>query len=252
MTLETGRHLLARDARIPALGATAPIHGGVLVAALVLLCGSFGLLALPEATVLALGEEDGWIEAIGAIAFLAAGVLYARAAFACGRHDSSRGARPWLLVLALAFLFAGAEEISWGQRLIGWETPPGIEAINSQGETTIHNLAIFQEDQRFDFYLLFNLFWLAYCLALPLGARVEPIAGLARRLRVPVPPLWSGGLLLATYVTFKFTAIQFPHGGEVRHVANELKETNSAVVILLLAAWELRRVRRTTEATEDA
>lgn len=32
------------------------------------------------------------------------------------------------------------EEISWGQRLFGWETPAAWAALNHQGETNLHNL----------------------------------------------------------------------------------------------------------------
>jgi hypothetical protein len=45
-----------------------------------------------------------------------------------------------MLVLAGALLlFAAGEEISWGQRLLGWETPAALRARNVQEETTIHN-----------------------------------------------------------------------------------------------------------------
>ncbi|MFN8476230.1 MAG: hypothetical protein U0074_00170 [Kouleothrix sp.] len=42
-----------------------------------------------------------------------------------------------------AFLIAG-EEISWGQRLFGWQ-PSDLAAINHQGETTVHNIRWVQE-----------------------------------------------------------------------------------------------------------
>jgi hypothetical protein len=32
------------------------------------------------------------------------------------------------------------EEISWGQRIFGWNTPDALSAINYQNETTIHNI----------------------------------------------------------------------------------------------------------------
>ena len=39
----------------------------------------------------------------------------------------------------LLFILAGEEE-SWGQRLLGIETPPSISEINAQHETNLHNL----------------------------------------------------------------------------------------------------------------
>jgi len=38
------------------------------------------------------------------------------------------------------FFFVGMEEISWGQRLIGLETPQFMKEINTLGETNIHNI----------------------------------------------------------------------------------------------------------------
>lgn len=53
---------------------------------------------------------------------------------------------PWLaglyLVAAVGVVFIAGEEISWGQRLLGWATPEGIAAINKQGETNIHNVGL--------------------------------------------------------------------------------------------------------------
>jgi hypothetical protein len=34
----------------------------------------------------------------------------------------------------------GIEEISWGQRIFGIETPNSFKDLNYQGETTVHNL----------------------------------------------------------------------------------------------------------------
>ncbi len=42
--------------------------------------------------------------------------------------------------LSLALLFMVGEEISWGQRIFGWQTPESLNAINQQSETTFHNI----------------------------------------------------------------------------------------------------------------
>lgn len=51
---------------------------------------------------------------------------------------------PWqaslFILFGLAMFFAAGEEITWGQRVLGWETPEHIQAINEQGETNLHNL----------------------------------------------------------------------------------------------------------------
>ncbi|MFC2157502.1 hypothetical protein ACFLT9_06660 [Acidobacteriota bacterium] len=38
------------------------------------------------------------------------------------------------------FFFVGMEEISWGQRLFGLETPGFMKGVNTLGETNIHNI----------------------------------------------------------------------------------------------------------------
>lgn len=47
-------------------------------------------------------------------------------------------------LFAIALLFVGLEEISWGQRLLGVKSPDFFETYNSQSEITIHNLEWFR------------------------------------------------------------------------------------------------------------
>lgn len=42
--------------------------------------------------------------------------------------------------LACGFLFMIGEEISWGQRMFGWESPETFKAVNKQEETNLHNI----------------------------------------------------------------------------------------------------------------
>ncbi len=42
--------------------------------------------------------------------------------------------------LAAGIFFIIGEEVSWGQRLFGWETPEALKAVNRQHETNIHSL----------------------------------------------------------------------------------------------------------------
>lgn len=45
-----------------------------------------------------------------------------------------------LLIFALATLTIGCEEISWGQRILGFKTPGLVSDSNTQKELTAHNL----------------------------------------------------------------------------------------------------------------
>ncbi len=44
------------------------------------------------------------------------------------------------LLVCTGLVFLLGEELSWGQRLLGWSTPESLLAVNKQGETNIHNI----------------------------------------------------------------------------------------------------------------
>ena len=86
--------------------------------------------------------EDRPVEALTFIALLGASVLAVRLAW---RH---KGGYPWVSVAyvlfgAASFLIA-VEEVSWGQRWLGFETPESFRGINRQGELTLHNVGALQ------------------------------------------------------------------------------------------------------------
>jgi len=92
--------------------------------------------------------------------------------------------RLWLfgtyLVVALGFFVAGAEEISWGQRILGIETPADFAERNLQGEITIHNLP---EIQRYMHaaYLTLTLFGF---LGRPMIRTLRPFTQWAERAKL--------------------------------------------------------------------
>ena len=113
--------------------------GGIVLAASVLFTAL--LIASPR-DYRNVGAEDGFIEWVAAAALLLGSgfcALWARRLLASPRP------RNWLRLLAAAgfavlFFVMAMEEISWGQRLIGFATPEGIAAQNWQGEFNLHNL----------------------------------------------------------------------------------------------------------------
>lgn len=167
---------------------------------------AFGVLAwvvpflVSGDTTLHLTREDGPYETVGALAFFAAGVLFAALFVRTWRGDRCW----WFLVLAGLFVFAAGEEISWGQRILGWGDVD--RSTNVQGETTLHNLDVFDtvEGGWLKFPRLFLLFWLGWLVALPLLAGLtEPVRTLAHRLRIPIPALVFGLVMLANLALSK-------------------------------------------------
>jgi hypothetical protein len=95
----------------------------------------------PEAFRYSLVVEDGFVESVTVIVLLAAMTVCFR------RFMQLRGERSPLFLfvtflLGAFCLFGAGEEISWGQRIFGLETPEFFEENNAQGEIGLHNLVI--------------------------------------------------------------------------------------------------------------
>lgn len=85
--------------------------------------------------------EDGFIEWLTVVALAATMIVCLRRAWLLRRQ-----AKPLFMAMTilfgLAFLFGAGEEISWGQRLLGIESPEFFQNYNAQGETNLHNTII--------------------------------------------------------------------------------------------------------------
>jgi hypothetical protein len=84
-------------------------------------------------------SEFGPVELGTAACFGAAGILAFRLA-ARSREHVPRGFRLLYVLFALGAVFAGLEEISYGQHLVGWQSPRWFAEQNAQRETNLHNL----------------------------------------------------------------------------------------------------------------
>lgn len=110
-------------------------------------------------------SEDGPFQWLQFVFYLIAGLCGCVLAFGpVGRHGLRRsGLQRWgWLLFGVLFLLVAGEEISWGERL----THVGIDAIrsmNSQGETTVHNIPAVQNYLHLA-YILISLFagWLGW------------------------------------------------------------------------------------------
>lgn len=106
--------------------------------------------------------------------------------------------RPWVYrwffaLLALAGFYTVMEEISWGQRILGIESPDFFAENNIQGETNLHNFLTGPEGTLLKDIVEYTLagaligYGLLYPLALRMGWRV---AGWLDRLGIASPPLY--------------------------------------------------------------
>jgi hypothetical protein len=81
-------------------------------------------------------KEDGYIEYLTTFYLLAASILCLFKA----TQEAEKLPRLFFYALALLLFFGFGEEISWGQRIIGFETPENLDQINHQREFNLHNI----------------------------------------------------------------------------------------------------------------
>lgn len=88
-----------------------------------------------------LTAEDSVIEVMQFLLVLAASLLLAWNGWMLLRRRQSAVIGLLYLCVALGAFFIAGEEIAWGQRIFGWETPETLQEINVQNETTLHNIS---------------------------------------------------------------------------------------------------------------
>ena len=138
----------------------------------------FTVLALFEpATYRALTLEDSWMEYLTAFWFLAAGATLFLAA---GLGGGSKFARGMYILAGIGLVFVAGEEISWGQRIIGFATPDYLLDINIQNEFNFHNIRTKYTDQ---FEILYTQPALIWCII----AIAAFFCGRDRLLGIPMP-----------------------------------------------------------------
>jgi hypothetical protein len=137
-------------------------------------------------------SEDAVLEWITFWSLALASVVF----FIAAARQRRDGRFPWFLIgLGLfCFLFA-MEEISWGQRLLGYQPPEYFLAENYQQELTLHNLS-----GRAFRNALFRATIAGYGVLLPLSTFVKPLARLLDRIGVVPPPLGLAPAFIAMLV----------------------------------------------------
>ncbi len=92
-----------------------------------------------------INKEDGVIEQASAILFLSCSII----AILIAVRSVNRNRRIIHAILAIGFFLFLGEEISWGQRIFGFQTNELIKNINVQNENNIHNLLGYFADHLF-------------------------------------------------------------------------------------------------------
>jgi len=150
-------------------------------------------------------QEDEHLEWATFWAFLIAAAL--SIVTAVRQYRSGQGL-PWFLAgVALFCLFVALEEISWGQRLLGYRPPVYFLDQNFQQEFNIHNVVDTQYRK-----LALTAVIVGYGVILPVLRLVPASGALLTRLGIVAPPMGLLPTFLATYVLY--TWYPWSHTGE--------------------------------------
>jgi len=194
-----------------------------------------------EEFMIKVGEEDGVFEYLTAFFFIATSVvsviLFVRSKVI------------WFALLAIVFFVGFGEEISWGQRILGYGTPESVNTQNIQGEFNIHNLEMLDSK---DFsgteksgwkkftavQFLYNLFWLAYGILVPLAFFYFAfVKKLATTFKLPVPALSIGLFFLIDWFIFRIAkSFLLPPQKSLHYyyTINEIFESCSALIFMMI------------------
>jgi hypothetical protein len=239
----------------------------------------FTAVLLPQETFLFLVQEDGPFEWAGATFFLLTSILFFLLFFRKSSFKKAEDAayfnaykkRIFFFLLGLLFLILLGEEISWGQRIFGFETPENLAERNMQSETNLHNLDIFhlQKSRPGEEKInktglaalltakkIFVYIFISFLFLLPLGVRFVPlIRDLTKRFYVPVPAIQIGVLFILNILVYKaFKPLATGYHGIGRGL-EELEEFNFALILFLVPfvwlSFSTSPKKRTTEQSRE-
>lgn len=211
-----------------------------------LLLMSFSVYLFSDETVTTLGSEENLFEGLTCIFFLSASVLF----LAGSRRNF------WLIALGLVFFFGAGEEISWGQRIFGFQPPDSIREVNVQEEFNVHNLPLFNGtkykgqhvgkkglERLLEMNFLFRLFIMSFGILWPLLVyHVKPVSRLAQWLNIPVPPVSLGIFFALSWLAFRLVLQSLPQGHTAPYywTSSEIFEFLASFVSLLIAVYFFR------------
>lgn len=213
-----------------------------IIPTLLMIVWYLSILVLSSEAIDFLAKEDHVAEWMSFFALLGTSLVFLITYFRI-RHQSPRKARMAelsLLVLALMFFAAAGEEISWGQRILGFETPETLRNYNEQGEFNFHNLPFLDQRNKLliDHYDVINIVWFVFVIAIPLAAKSSQRMHRLISRTIVIAPYSLGLLFILNYVAGKIYKFILPEMIEIKYrIANinEIREMLFAVLFLTVA-----------------
>lgn len=144
--------------------------------------------------------EDGIVEYFTATLLAGIALVF----FTKGKrlYGRNRSLAYFYFFLVLVFIFGVGEEVSWGQRLLGFETPPDLKKVNAQGELNFHNIRVGNiKLNKLIFGTLLYAGLLVYFVLVPYLYKANSrINALLNRLEAPLPKIKYSILYLSIFV----------------------------------------------------
>lgn len=210
-----------------------------------------------------LTREDGIIESVGAFGFFLATLTFFLSFVLAKGQGMNLGnihikRQPLFLLLTIFFFLAMGEEISWGQRIFGWDTPLALQNLNSQGEINFHNLSLVHGRNPdgsiktgiaalFTSHRIFYALLVLWALLIPLGYRFSlGIRELLNKINFPVHPIWMGLVTFGVLLFGKALRLFIQHPSDVYgHPISEISETNLALMTAVIGFYWLTQIKKT-------
>jgi hypothetical protein len=233
----------------------------ILLAAYITL--AYPVLAMGDRVVAAMLPEDHYFENVGAISLFVTSLLFLYGFRVARRSlDKSRASlikQVVFLGLALLFFFGAGEEISWGQRIFGLKTPEPLAQVNKQDELNLHNLSVMENSKFFTADRMFDVFWFLFGVLTPAAALLFPSFRKFAGKFVPIVYWGMSALFLYNYFWAKLAKILFRTAYTFDRLSltqsvQEVKESNYAVIFILVALysiWDLRRSREESSVVAE-
>jgi hypothetical protein len=181
-------------------------------------------------------REDGLVEWLTFAELLMTSVYSIIIFCLLNQFDGGKPARKVWLFLGVLFFFGAMEEISWGQRIFGIQSPEWFLWHNRQSELNIHNLILYGVNiNRLIFGKILAMIVGVYLLLVPLLYRLSKRwKNLLNRWRIPVAQNYQILLMIIVTIVIRM------HLGLSKKV-DELLELSSCYIIFLILTHPYNR-----------
>jgi len=167
-------------------------------------------------------REDGLVEWLTFVVLIIMSAFSFAMSFEFSRSGAEGRAKKVWLFLGFLFLFGAIEEISWGQRILGVESPEWFLKHNRQFETNVHNLVIYGVNlNKVVFGRFLGIMVLIYMLAMPILYRLDrSFKNFINRWAIPIPQNYQIFLFIIANIILQYHLGLTKKVSEMRELSN--------------------------------